>query len=753
MSPIEVTASDAPINVSASGTKIDANVSGGQGPQGAAGPAGATGPQGPSGASNWSEIDGKPETFAPSAHSHAIADVTGLADDLSAKVLLAGGPMDAGAALTFSTETTNSEVGGWGFGVGLTGETGQYATIEPAAITIVDPSGTTQLAPGGLTMPNYTKLIVGSFDNMTGGANGIGLICAVGYELNWQGGRLRKVYVGGDGTPQTIYFDSPIWLPAAGVTFSDDTTQTTAGATPGDVSAAQSAAEAYAVQRANHTGSQAISTVDGLQTALDAKATPADVSSAVAALVNSSPAALDTLGELATALGNDANFSTTVTNALAAKAPIASPTFTGTVAGVTKSMVGLGNVDNTADASKPVSTATQTALDGKAALSHTHSALDLTSGTLDIARLPFTVAYPVRAVHVGGQLGFNNWALSAPPTYSTGGSAGDLATLATMSFPATTVAVDVTASVTKFITDNPGATLNYASLEVVLVDAANRVVGWGSTATSSAVGPSNGTAGTSMTVSLLAFPTLNNGWIIGGGSAVGFNSAEITPITAYKLCQSRFLDVDRTDWGNIPNKPTTFAPAAHTQAASTITGLATVATSGAYTDLSGRPTLGTAAAAATTDFVSTSDARLSDARTPSSTLAHASSHASGGTDALSLAGSQITSGSVAVARLPTVLEQTVSGGNTSTAVTLSLASGSVQTWTLNGNCTFTMPTAAAGASLTIFLTQSATNTATFTGVKWSGGIAPTITATANKVDVLVFVSDGTSWYGTALQNF
>lgn len=50
-------------------------------------------------------------------------------------------------------------------------------------------------------------------------------------------------------------------------------------------------------------------------------------------------------------------------------APIANPTFTGTVAGITKSMVGLGNVDNTSDANKPVSTATQTALDAKADLS------------------------------------------------------------------------------------------------------------------------------------------------------------------------------------------------------------------------------------------------------------------------------------------------------------------------------------------------------------------------------------------------
>ena len=40
-------------------------------------------------------------------------------------------------------------------------------------------------------------------------------------------------------------------------------------------------------------------------------------------------------------------------------------TFTGTTSGITKSMVGLNNVDNTSDANKPVSTATQTALDNK----------------------------------------------------------------------------------------------------------------------------------------------------------------------------------------------------------------------------------------------------------------------------------------------------------------------------------------------------------------------------------------------------
>jgi len=50
------------------------------------------------------------------------------------------------------------------------------------------------------------------------------------------------------------------------------------------------------------------------------------------------------------------------------KAPLASPIFTGTVQGITKSMVGLGNVENTSDANKQISNATQTALSAKAPL-------------------------------------------------------------------------------------------------------------------------------------------------------------------------------------------------------------------------------------------------------------------------------------------------------------------------------------------------------------------------------------------------
>lgn len=63
---------------------------------------------------------------------------------------------------------------------------------------------------------------------------------------------------------------------------------------------------------------------------------------------------------------NDTSIATTAFVKAQGYAPLASPTFTGTVSGVTKSHVGLGNVDNTSDVNKPVSTATQTALNLKA---------------------------------------------------------------------------------------------------------------------------------------------------------------------------------------------------------------------------------------------------------------------------------------------------------------------------------------------------------------------------------------------------
>jgi hypothetical protein len=60
-------------------------------------------------------------------------------------------------------------------------------------------------------------------------------------------------------------------------------------------------------------------------------ATTAFVKTAVTNLINGAPAALDTLNEIATALGNDAALSTTLTNSIATKLPLAGGTMTGTL--------------------------------------------------------------------------------------------------------------------------------------------------------------------------------------------------------------------------------------------------------------------------------------------------------------------------------------------------------------------------------------------------------------------------------------
>ena len=107
-----------------------------------------------------------------------------------------------------------------------------------------------------------------------------------------------------------------------------------------------------------HPANHAISVITGLQAALDGKvddsqvltnvpagavftdtvytlpagyATETYVGTAISNLVDSSPATLDTLNELAAALGDDPNFATTVSNSIATKLPLAGGTLTGTL--------------------------------------------------------------------------------------------------------------------------------------------------------------------------------------------------------------------------------------------------------------------------------------------------------------------------------------------------------------------------------------------------------------------------------------
>jgi hypothetical protein len=110
---------------------------------------------------------------------------------------------------------------------------------------------------------------------------------------------------------------------------------------------------------------------------------------------------------------------------------------------------------------------------------------------------------------------------------------------------------------------------------------------------------------------------------------------------------------------------------------------------------------------------------------------------------------------------PTVtnyVESVVAIGTVTSSSTISLTSGTVQTATLTAStaCTFTMPTATAGKSFILLLKQAASTgngTATFTSVKWGAAGTPTVTATAGKMDIFSFVSDGTNWYGSVAQGY
>jgi hypothetical protein len=87
-----------------------------------------------------------------------------------------------------------------------------------------------------------------------------------------------------------------------------------------------------------------------------------DVDNAVANLVDSAPGTLDTLNELAAALGDDPDFATTITNSIATKLPLAGGTMTGAIAMSTNKITGVGDPTAAQDVSSKAYTDQQDAL-------------------------------------------------------------------------------------------------------------------------------------------------------------------------------------------------------------------------------------------------------------------------------------------------------------------------------------------------------------------------------------------------------
>ena len=108
---------------------------------------------------------------------------------------------------------------------------------------------------------------------------------------------------------------------------------------------------------------------------------------AAAAIVDSSPAALDTLNELAAALGDDANFATTVTDALAGKAATSHTHTVSNITDLTATATELNYVDG-------VTSSVQGQLDGKAPTSHTHNITEISQDVVTLTVTQVVTALP-----------------------------------------------------------------------------------------------------------------------------------------------------------------------------------------------------------------------------------------------------------------------------------------------------------------------------------------------------------------------
>lgn len=212
--------------------------------------------------------------------------------------------------------------------------------------------------------------------------------------------------------------------------------------------------------------------------------------------------------------------------------------------------------------------------------------------------------------------------------------------------------------------------------------------------------------------------------------------------------------------------PTQFAVKAYLEARYTLTsGLATVGTTGAYTDLSGRPTLGTAAATDATAYATAAQGGLADSATQPGDLATvATSGAYGDLTGLptlvtALNGlSDVTLTSVGAqdrlrhdgtgfVNAPPILRSAL--GNATGATTINLNNAEFFTATATGAVTWTFSNPRGDAAgFVLRLTNGGAFAQTWpASVDWPGGTAPTLTAAG--VDVLVFVTDdgGTTWRG------
>ena len=328
------------------------------------------------GSITYSALSGIPSTFAPSAHAHAVSDVTGLQTALDGK-------QASGTYATLVSGTVpSSQLPSYVDDVIEYANLAAFSEQSTGKIYVARDTGKIYRWSGSA----YIEISPspGSTDSVTEGSTNL-------YFTNTRAAAAAPVQSVSGRTGAIALTSSDVGL--GNVTNTSDANKPVSTAQ----ASADAAVQAFSIQRANHTGTQAASTISDFATEA-AK-----------------------YGPVTSVSGR-----------------------TGTIT-VAKSDVGLGSVDNTADTAKPVSTAqaaadaavqafaiqrtnhtgTQAAstITGLSSIATSGSASDLASGTVPAARLPVATDTTAGAITVGTGLAISSGVLSA-----TGGGSYSLPT-------------------------------------------------------------------------------------------------------------------------------------------------------------------------------------------------------------------------------------------------------------------------------------------------------------------------------------
>ncbi len=242
---------------------------------------------------NWSEVAGKPTTFPPQAHSHAISDVTGLTAALAqkveldpyGKVLASQLPSYVDDVLEFANLAAMPATGETGKIYVTTGNGKIYRWSGTTYIEISAAPGSTDFVPEGTGNLYHTTARaaaaapVQSVAGKTGAvtlavADVSGAVADTDARLSdareWSAATIDQAEAeAGTGTTRRAFTAQRVFQAVAAWWAGSAAATKLAGIATG---ATANATDAQLRDRSTHTGTQNISTVSGLQTALDGKA-------------------------------------------------------------------------------------------------------------------------------------------------------------------------------------------------------------------------------------------------------------------------------------------------------------------------------------------------------------------------------------------------------------------------------------------------------------------------------------------------